>query len=356
VSRWSYLSSVLSTWRELDVSDIQHDSERAMAIAVSGTPHLRGLIYTLLNSDPYLGAAWSAGKGSRYGSGINPFVDLDDAMRASSQHATLAADMLLLIIDGRTPLTDAEIYALDVASRAALPTLIVVCYGDELPAPQHQFVLPVTSTIIGIVDPADLTSLPALADAFLARLPAELHLAAARAMPGLRAEVASDLIHNTSFSNASFALLSGTAGLIPLLNIGAVAADMLVLTKNQVLLMYRLALAHGAPADFRNFLVEVASVVGLGYAWREAARRLVGLLPLIGLLPKVAISYAGTYTIGVVAWRWFAIGEIVAPERARHLATEALARGKQVVQRLRGGGGPADAAPPALDARPPDQT
>jgi len=114
------------------------------------------------------------------------------------------------------------------------------------------------------------------------------------------------------------------------LNLTIAAADMLLLTKNQALMTYKLALAHGAPPDITACLRELVSVVGMGYIWRQAARTLVGLLPLVGIPAKVGVAYAGTYTVGTAAWHWFARGELVSRERIEHMVQE----GQQQARRM----------------------
>jgi uncharacterized protein (DUF697 family) len=161
-----------------------------------------------------------------------------------------------------------------------------------------------------------------------------LHLAAARSLPGLRPTVAHDLITGTAFSNGSYALLASVSEHFPVLQMTVSAADMLVLTKNQVLLVYKLALAHGAPAEFQANMREMLAVVGLAYVWRQVARSLIKLFPVVHIAPRVAVSYAGTYGVGVVAWRWFAYGELVSTEQLQHIVQEALEQGQHTIRML----------------------
>ena len=105
---------------------------------------------------------------------------------------------------------------------------------------------------------------------------------------------------------------------------------MLVLTKNQALMVYRLGLAYGAPPEFRDRMAELGSVVGGGFAWRQLARSLVGLIPVWGVVPKVAVAYAGTYATGMAAWRWFADNELVSGARLQQ--HQAIARGRELRQ------------------------
>ena len=81
-------------------------------------------------------------------------------------------------------------------------------------------------------------------------------------------------ISGVSFTNATYALASGLPEQIPILSVPFAAADIIVLTKNQAILVYRLALAYGAPPDFQDRIREVIPVVGGAFLWRQAARSL----------------------------------------------------------------------------------
>ena len=99
------------------------------------------------------------------------------------------------------------------------------------------------------------------------------------------------------------------------LNLG----DMVVLTKNQLMMCYRLALAAGRDDEPRAMMTEIIGVLGSGVLFRQAARQLVGLIPIAGLLPKVAISYAGTYAIGKAMVAWTTEGKQVTVDDRRQL-------------------------------------
>lgn len=107
-----------------------------------------------------------------------------------------------------------------------------------------------------------------------------------------------------------------------------------MLTKNQALMVYKLALGHGAPPDFQARLAELMPVVGGGFVWRQLARTLISLIPVWGLLPKVTIAYAGTYATGVLAERWYSSGELIAGERLKQLSEQALDYGREQAREL----------------------
>ena len=119
--------------------------------------------------------------------------------------------------------------------------------------------------------------------------------------PACGPTVARRLTAEVSLSNAAFALASGVPSLVPILGIPISAADTIVLTKNQALMVYRLALAYGAPPEFQRRMMEITPVIGAAVVWRQVAGGLVGLVPGYGILPKTAVAYAGTYITGRAA-------------------------------------------------------
>src|SRR5262245_30903981 len=123
-------------------------------------------------------------------------------------------------------------------------------------------------------------------------------IALAAQLPLLRQAVFSRIIDETARANASFALTTGLAETIPVLSAPLNLGDMVVLTKNQLMMCYRIALAAGRDGEPRAMMAEILGVLGGGVLFRQAARSLVGLIPVIGVIPKVAIAYAGTYAIG----------------------------------------------------------
>jgi uncharacterized protein (DUF697 family) len=166
----------------------------------------------------------------------------------------------------------------------------------------------------------------------------EVMLSAGRRHPLLREPVAEHLIRDTSRVNAQFAALSSLPSTIPLVG-GLVGdmADMLVLTKNQILLLFKLAGLYGRDLELgRQLLVEVMPVVGGAFVWRSTARALVGLLPsLLGLFPKTLVAYTGTYVVGQSARYYYRFGRKPPPEVMRELRAEAARLARETVARLR---------------------
>jgi uncharacterized protein (DUF697 family) len=110
-----------------------------------------------------------------------------------------------------------------------------------------------------------------------------------------------------------------------------------VLTKNQVLLLFKLAGLYGRDLELgRQLLVEIMPVVGGAFVWRSTARALVGLLPgLLGLLPKTIVAYTGTYVVGQTARYYYRFGRKPPPEFLRELRAEATRQARETMARLR---------------------
>ncbi len=313
---WNDLNIAWNTLREINVEDIRKEAELPLTIVCTGTSGVCQSIARRLEHGT-----------QRYGqAGPSPIrlVSLATIIPDELRHA----DLVIIGLDRNVRLSARELTVIEHLATLNLPTVVVV-WGTVLPTdawPLHPHVA--HARLLVVPDPDSPDTNRQLAEAILDRLPASLHLSAARRLPGLRSVVAQQLIASVSFTNASYVLATALPQQIPILNIPFAAADTLVLTKNQAMLVYRLALAYGAPPDIRERLFEVLPVIGGAFIWRQLARTLVGLIPVWGVVPRVAIAYAGTYTTGVAAWRWFAEGEIVDREQLQAIGREALALGQ----------------------------
>ena len=170
---------------------------------------------------------------------------------------------------------------------------------DRLPVEAAQApVLPLDGS-----DPDDGAALERLRGRILDRLP-ERAPAFGRAFPSFRAVAAKTVINDTARANAQFALVSNIPAVVPIVgSFAAAGADFLVLTKNQVMMMFKIAAIHGRDLhDQWGIMQELVPVVGVGLAWRTVAREAASFIPLAaGTIPKVAIAYAGTLSTGRAA-------------------------------------------------------
>lgn len=138
-------------------------------------------------------------------------------------------------------------------------------------------------------------------------------VALARLLPGTREPVVNKLIEEMASLNAGLAMLSAVPTVVPLLGLlapSAALADMAILTKNQLLLVLRIAAAYGKSIDWRQRLPELVSVIGTAFGWRAIARELVGFVPGgVGVIVKGMVAYAGTATVGRAAAWFYATGK-----------------------------------------------
>jgi uncharacterized protein (DUF697 family) len=161
-------------------------------------------------------------------------------------------------------------------------------------------------------------------------------LSLGRHFPLFRVPLARYMINDTCISNAAYALSTGLAETIAVLDIPIAVADMVILTKNQAYMAYKLGLALGYSTRWQDYVVEFGGVLGGGFLWREIARTLVGLIPVWGIVPKAAISYAGTYVVGHAILQWYLTGRHISKKQMRELYQQAFARGKELARALLG--------------------
>jgi len=136
-----------------------------------------------------------------------------------------------------------------------------------------------------------------------------LAVALARRFPMFREPAIEHLIKEASRVNGQIAMLSAIPGVIPVASVflpPAAVADIVMLTKNQIMLLLKIAAALGMSYHTRDRLKEIVPVVAGAMGWRSLAREFVGMVPGgVGLLVKGAIAYAGTYVVGKGAeWFW----------------------------------------------------
>jgi len=179
--------------------------------------------------------------------------------------------------------------------------------------------------------PAELAR---VAPTLVGQVQGDQRLAIAATLAIFRPAVAEAIVDETAKANATFALTTGLAETVPVLTAPLNIGDMVVLTKNQLLMGYRILLAAGRHGDPRSMIREVLGVLGGGLLFRQAARQLVGLIPVVGLLPKVAVAYGGTWAMGRALTAWAMGGEAVTSDSVRRYSGEGLERGRAAAQQL----------------------
>jgi hypothetical protein len=239
---------------------------------------------------------------------------------ASTSAGFAALNGLLAPPSPETPRAEIE-HLVDVADEAAGFDL-VLC-ESELLAPRDAFRF----------DPAD----PERTVREIVERREDLRLALARNFRAFRRPVIGKIVKAISRENALFCLLTALPDIVPSLielpwAAGEFASDTAVLTMNQVRMAFLIAAASDQDVGYREQRAQIAGIVAGAFGWRALARELVGKIPFGGgLIPKAAISYAGTYTVGVGLERLYRIGYGLTREERRRIYEQALERGRAIV-------------------------
>ncbi|MEO7719869.1 MAG: hypothetical protein ABIY70_26990, partial [Capsulimonas sp.] len=83
----------------------------------------------------------------------------------------------------------------------------------------------------------------------------ELRLSLARHIPAFRPAVVNQIIADASWDNAKIAVISAIPGIIPFTDLllpATALGDTILLTRNQAVLMMRIAAAYGQPAELKE--------------------------------------------------------------------------------------------------------
>lgn len=183
----------------------------------------------------------------------------------------------------------------------------------------------------------------------------DLAIALAHRLPRFRVPACQFVIRQVSRVNTQIALISALPGVLPITGIilpVSSVADTILLTKNQIVLVMRLAAAHGHKPSYSRQVKELIGTVGTALGWRTVARELVGLVPAgIGMAIKGAIAYSGTVSVGRAALWYYQTGKAPTPEQIRADYEEAQAEAREAVDELK-----ADLKPDARPATDPDPT
>ncbi len=162
-----------------------------------------------------------------------------------------------------------------------------------------------------------------------------LAIALARRFPLFREPATEHLIREASRVNGQIAMLSAIPGVIPIASAflpPAAVADIVLLTKNQILLLLKIAAALGLPYHTRDRLREIVPVVAGAMGWRSLAREFVGIVPGgVGVLVKGAIAYAGTYVVGKSAYWFWTTGEQLSKKEKEKIYRQMLEEATHVL-------------------------
>lgn len=316
------LSDGWSTIKEIDLRPLQQQAVNGVRLAIAGQPGSgRSTLAAQMRTDPQ-----------------RPIIEFDSPITIldiNNIPSDINADLIIVMVDSREPDTALHQKYLTDWADSGKKTLVFI----------NQFDTPSETTAISpwarhrsrrvvwgqAIDHIFL--LREFAPAVIALLPDKL-LGLGRYFPLFRSPIAQYLINDACTTNAAYALSTGLAETIGVFDLPITVADMVVLTKNQAYLVYKLGLALGYTTRWQDYVAEFGSVLGTGFLWRQLARTLVGLIPVWGIIPKVAVSYAGTYVVGHAVLQWYLTGRHVSKKQMQQLYSQAFARGRNFAQTL----------------------
>jgi uncharacterized protein (DUF697 family) len=311
--------------KEMDPAAVERDARRSVRLVVCGAPGV---------GKRRLAAELSGGDFA------NPVVDVYD-MPGDVPIALPEADAYLYVASAvvRNPAVEGD--HLRQLTRRGKPVLVIL---TDAPIADNNGLKERLAASAGL-DPQRVLALSVdhPEDVFSQLVPALLRVAPTIALPlgsqlpAMRNQAGNRLVEETSRVNAEFAALSSLPALIPIVGgIASAGADMIVLTKNQVMLILKLAIANGRSVDNRlQVITEIMPIVGAGFLWRTIARSLVAMVPgPLAIAPKVAVAYVGTYVVGKAAQYYYRVGKRPSAETLEYFQREALEQFRSVLPNL----------------------
>lgn len=168
----------------------------------------------------------------------------------------------------------------------------------------------------------------------------ELEVSLARQFFAFRKPVVHRIISRIAKENALFTLATAMPNIIPSFlelpwALGEYATDSAFLTINQVRMAFLIAAASGRDIGLADQKSEIVGIIASAFGWRALARELVGKIPLGGgLIPKAAISWAGTFVLGRAIEKAYETGDRFRRNEHKELYATALEKGKVVAGNL----------------------
>jgi uncharacterized protein (DUF697 family) len=312
------LPALPDMWRvlkEADLHKIRLDAER---------PFQMLLVAEDAGDAERLGLLLSGPEATRH-----PWLLPADPAEARRAAGSGMLDLAVALTPNPAPSPDLA-FAVNALREARVPIVMVV-FGSRGASAAVAWPGEAARAAVAALEPS---AVPAVAKALLSAVSPGMRLALGRHLVPLREPLFAELIEETAKTNAMYALTTGLAEVVPVLDVPLNLADIVVLTKNQLVMSYRIALASGKKGTPRELVGEVLGVIGGGFLFRQAARQLVGLIPVAGIVPKVAVAYAGTLVIGKAVVAWAAYGTTLEPGAVKKLYRQALSRGKDVARAL----------------------
>jgi uncharacterized protein (DUF697 family) len=334
MSRIKELTSIWSTIKEIDLRPVRDDALQEVRLTIVGRPGSgRHALADALRNDPHHPGVEASTPVLLLD--LKPF---DDVMQqAGSSHL-----LILLVPVGVTDIQEERLLLKSWSDIGRKALVLINTAGIEIPSGKEvgndgNISLLQTGWGLGNALVGSLADQQFLLGKFarevIERLPDQM-IALGRQFPLLRQVICNQLISDTCFSNGAYAFSTGLAEIVPVLNVPLNLTDMIVLSKTQAFLVYKLGLTLGMSTRWQDYSREFGGVLGSGFFWRQVARLLVGLIPAWGIAPKVAVSYAGTYVAGHAVLQWYLTGRHIGRLQIRQLYRQSFGWGRKLADRM----------------------
>ena len=206
------------------------------------------------------------------GSGMLPqsteIVPRSPAAQASSPQPSRTSPDCALLISTQLELSSALHSLQQALNSQSIPSLVVVV-GPEAKRPESAIARRDEHVRVAIPEWSE-RAVAMVAATLIQIVPAPLRLPFARRLPPLRPAALNMLIQETSQVNASYSFTTGLGETVPGLNFVLGAGDAIVLTKNQLMMAYKIALVSGKTGSPQQLLGEIVGVLGGGFLFRPA--------------------------------------------------------------------------------------
>ena len=331
------LRSIWQIVSEINLAQIQREIEAPFHLLIAADEEAdaaqAACSLSAPNADfvhPWITVTDNTGSGLR--SQSTEIVPLSAAGQDSSSQTSRPSPDCALLVTDRLELSS-DLASLQQALNAqSIPSLIVVT-GLEGQRQDGAIARRGEQARVAIADWSD-QSVARVASALVDMVPGPLRLPLARRLPPLRSSAFNLLIQETSQANASYSFTTGLGETVPGLGLVLGAGDAIVLTKNQLMMAYKIALVSGKTGTPQQLLGEIVGVLGGGFLFRQIARQMSGLIPVWGIVPKVAVSYAGTWAIGRAVVMWATEGQKITSDLMTGFYRDALGQGRKAAQRI----------------------
>jgi uncharacterized protein (DUF697 family) len=316
------LSNVWKTIKEVDLRPLREQALKGVQIALVGAPCSgRHTLAEQMRRDP--------SRPDIHTEAPVKILGLEQADQAAG------SDLVILVVDARKADFKEELDILQILMNAGMKTLL---FANTFPAEDSTAAIAPWSewrrTYIVQGSALESEFLHRQFAATAVELTPHHAMGLGRDFPLFRHAAATYLINDACLSNAAYSLTTGLAQIVPVFDIPLTVTDMIVLSKTQAFLAYKLGLTLGFSTNWQDYMREFGGVLGGGFVLRQLARSLVGLIPVWGILPKVAIAYAGTYVVGHTILQWYLTGRHLTKGQMRDLYRRAFLRGKTATQPL----------------------